>query len=796
MRWEDLVGEDPLLREKGVWRNVDFGAESSGEEEGFEDGRSEVSLGLTDSTGQSSVDEDGGRDAEKLLVDTADHGKLEEVLGAQFWRKIPSVNGVRLETVKKPVTELQAVREVLFMFSGYPTSLFGIEEGRDTVVTASKGYTLKHLSTEAYQILMGEFAEQACGIMSLRSWLKRPQNVPLLQVLQNAISTRLMEVDEYLANMQRRFVAPAEDIVVSLLSVKTEVSKHLRPLNRLSSILKRLDAEPYSHAFRYLELLYDETCTSQMAGDDEIYAFMGNIFFECFDVYLRPIRTWMEEGELAQSDTVFFVTEVAAAVEPASIWQSRFKIRRTYDDSLHAPRFLSASANKIFTTGKSVVVLKYLNQFESLQSSRSTAEPKLDFDTVCNPSELQLAPFAELFDVAFDNWVQSKHHYASSTLRKTLFDACGLHTALEALSHLYFMEDGATAAAFTNSIFDKLDTLDESWNYHFTVTELAQSSFGTISSVNSDCLGASILSIPRRYQGVATCRRSVKTLAAIKLNYHLSWPIQIILTPDTMASYRRIFTFLIQIRRTSHILSRERPSSLLLKSTSVTESALYYSLRTHLLWFTSTLYYYLTSIIIGPGTQRMLGQLEEATDVDSMIEVHAAYIKSVISQSLLGSKLELIHKSILRTLNIGIKLEDAKAMDAVREREQEVRQESGFAALGLRSNRQAPTSFNKKKKSLLTTEEEMAASDEDVGDITVDLSMLSSTYNEDGQEEDYIDKLKRLKTDFDTQLRFTTRGLRGVARAGEAQHARSWDLLAEMLEGSVPGGAANERAWS
>jgi gamma-tubulin complex component 5 len=795
LRLEDLLGEDEMLRDESVWGNVDFGAESSGDEGGFEDGRSEVSVG-TDTTGRSSVEDDVGRHAEGLVVDTADKVELGELLASQFWKKTPSVNGVKLETVKQPITELQAVREVLFMISGLPTSLFGIDPEKPTVVTPSKSYALKHLSTDAFQSLTTDFAAQGSSVMTLRSWMKRPQSVPLLQILQHSVAERVRSFDEYLANIQRRFVAPAEDVVVSILGVKVEVSSRLRPLIRLAGIIEVLDAEQNSHAFRYLELLYDATCTSQMAGDDELYAFVGKIFFECFEVYLRPIRTWMEDGELGKSDTIFFVAEVATSVvEPASVWQSRFKIRRTQDDNLHAPRFLRAAANKIFTTGKSVVILKHLNQFESLQSSRAPAEPRLDFDTVCNPSTLQLAPFPELFDVSFDNWVKSKHHYASSTLRKSLFDACGLHTSLSALSNIYFMEDGATAATFTNSIFDKLDTLDQTWNDHFSVTELAQSSFGSLPPVYSDRLRTSILSIPLKYQDVAICRRSVKTLAAIQINYHLSWPIQIIVTPDTMISYRKIFTLLLQIRRASHILSRERPSSSLQKSTSVSEGALYYSLRTRLLWFASTLYHYLTSLVIVPNTQTMLSQLEGAPDVDSMINVHASYMKSTISQSLLGSKLELIHQSILRILNLGIKLEDAQALNVVREREQGVQREASLSSLGLRPS----TAFNKRNKRtqnpLAQKGKDTTALEEDVREITVDLSILSSNYDREEQEQGYIDKLRQLKSDFDMQLRFVTRGLRGVARAGEAEQSRCWDVLAEMLEGGASGGSS-EKMWA
>jgi gamma-tubulin complex component 5 len=790
LKWRDLVAEDPLLREKSVWKNVDFGAESSEEEDGgFEDSGSEISR-LTDTTNKSSVDDEIDRHPEDLLVDTLDREELERVLQAQFWRKTPSINGVKLETVKTHITELQAIREALFMLSGFPSSLFEMDSAKPAVVKPAKRYALKHASMDAYQQLANDFADQGSALMILRSWAKRPQSVPLLQVLQNSIAERVWAFDASMSKIQQQFVAPTEDIVVSLISVKTEVTSCVRPLVRLSHIIKRLDSEPYSHAFRYLEMLYDETCTSQMAGDDEMYAFMGKIFFECFEVYLRPIRTWMEEGELGKLDKVFFVSEVVGEVEPASVWQSRYKIRKNQNGVLHAPRFLHAAANRISTTGKSVVVLKYLNQFETSQSFRTTLEPRLDFDTVCRPSELQLASFPELFDVAFDAWVQSKHHYASLTLRKTLFDSCGLHTSLDALSYLYFMADGTTAASFTNSIFDKLDTLDESWNDRFTLTELAQSTFGSLSPINPDRLRTSILSLPQKYHDVAKCRRSVQTLGVIEMKYHLTWPIQIILTPATIPSYQRIFTFFLQIRRTSHFLSRQRlvtfrPS----QSNHADEGVLYYALRSRLLWFTSTLYYYLTSLVVEPNTQAMLSQLKEAADVDSMIGVHSSYIKSTVEQALLGSKLELIHKTILKILDLGIKLEDAQAVNAVRERDEEEQRRDmldvSLASLGLHApqkpKQKAPFAFKpQSKKKNMKVEESSEDEDEDEKEIDVDLSILSS--NLDEGEEPYTGTLRKIKRDLDAHLRFVTNGLRGVARAGGAEQARCWDVLAEMLE--------------
>ena len=787
LKWNDLVAEDPLLRDKTVWRNVDFGAESSDGEDGFEGSRSELSA--TDTTSQSSLDDEFNRRPEKYIIDTVNKEEVEELRQAQFWKKTPSVGGVKLETVRKSITELQAIREVLFMFSGLPTTLFEITSEKPKAIVPSKGFALKHASGEAYDKLLTDLANKGSAVLILRSWAKLLQPIPLIQIFQSSIVERINALDAKLSTIHQRFVAIEEDVVVSLLDVQEKIVPYLRPLLRLSGIIERLEAEKYPHAFRYLEMLYDETCTSQMAGDDQMYAFMGKMFFDCFQVYLRPLRTWMEDGELSLGDTVFFVSEGTAGAGPASIWQSRYKIRQTQAGVLHAPRFLQATANKIFTTGKSVVVLKHLNKFTALGSLRHEVEPILDFETVCDLSRLRLAPFPELFDVAFDTWVESKHHLASSRLRTTLFDSCGLHTSLDALTNIYFMADGATAAVFTNSIFDKLDTLDESWNDRFTLTELSHSTFVSISSVSPDRLRTQTLKLPRNIQGVAKCRRSVKTLSAIEFKYRLTWPIQIIVTPSTISSYQRIFTFLFQVRRSSHILSRQRLiDDVLTNTSSADERALYYSIRTRSIWFTQTLYYYLTSLVIEPNSLKMREQLKNSKDVDTMIDVHVTYIKSTVDQALLGNRLELIHKTILKILDLAIKLEDVQAANAAANKETMERKQGvmdmSMASLGLHTSRKR---LEKLARSTANVTND-SSSDEDVDkEIDVDLSLLSSTY-EDRREESYVDKLRKTKADFDRLVRFVASGLRGVARAGGGEEARSWDVLGEMLESGFGSG--------
>ncbi|KAH8805949.1 Spc98 family-domain-containing protein [Xylogone sp. PMI_703] len=783
LQWEDLAADDPLLRESSIWENVDFGTGSSDDEE-FVDHRSEASE-LTETTVSSIVEDPLPRRLEGHLVDTSDRHGLEKLRGAQFWQS-KTKQDASLDLKRRCITELDAIRDIIFMFLGLPSSLFEIVTGDTVEVKTSRLYFLRHVSTDAFHTLLYIFADKGSRILALRLWIKRQQIVPLMQVFQHSIIQRLNLFDRSLSDMQHRLIAPHEDVLVSLLRLQNELEPHAKLLEQLSEITKRLDQEQYAHAFRYLELLYEETCMAQAAGNDTWYEFVGNIFFDCLRIYLRPIRIWMEDGELIKRDGSFFILDTNADTELASIWESRFKLRQTQDGVLHAPKFLHSAAQKIFNTGKSVVMLKFLNKVETLDIPREKVEPSLDFQTVCGQVDKDLIPFAETFASAFDAWIKSKHHFASFNLRKQLFDSWGLQEALGAMTQIYFMSDGAASSTFSNPLFDKLDSLDTTWNDRFTLTELARSAFDGHQSVVSDHLRAHILLTPRRYREVAKCRRTVKTLAIIELKYRLTWPIQIILTPSTARSYQKIFTFLLQIRRSSHMLYRQR----LLKDQSTytssrDESSLHYSLRTRLLWFTQTLYYYITCLVISPNVEKLNKDLVHADDIDAMIEVHRVFIKNSIDQTLLGSRLELIHKTILTILDLSIKLEDARAANEMTQKEAMERQQEmvdiSFASLGLHTPKKKTPEWMSPRRHKARNSIVDSSDDSDDEEADMDMSVLSPGYG-DSKNISYLEKLWSIKSELDRSVRFVTSGLRGVARASGAEESKAWDLLGEMLD--------------
>src|SRR5207247_685054 len=77
------------------------------------------------------------------------------------------------------------------------------------------------------------------------------------------------------------------------------------------------------------------------------------------------------------------------------------------------------------------------------------------------------------------------------------------------------------------------------------------------------------------------------------------------------------------------------------------EHALYYSLRSKLLWFCDSFDAYLTSLVLAPGVTKMRADLRKAADVDAMIAVHSRFLKEMIDEACLGSRLDPIRECIL-----------------------------------------------------------------------------------------------------------------------------------------------------
>lgn len=791
LRWEDIAKEDGWVQDRGLWKNVDF-ADSS-EDEDIQDSQSQA----TDESSDTSLSiATHGRRSAKDLVLPRDHGDaaLETVRKSQEWRHAALPRDESGRPLKIPISELQILREALFMLNGLPSDLFAPD------CTPVAKYQLADISWDTYRALINSFAECGRTLLPLRKFCETTQVIPMVQAFQDSVFQRLRLFDQQISLIQHRFVDITHDTVVSLIALQEELRPHLTPLIALGHVVRQLQDERYAHAFRCLELLYDATCIAQLSGDARTYSFLGAIFFECFRVYTIPIRRWMEEGHLTPGDRTFFVAECVSPVPLHQIWSHKFELRRTTDNQLHAPNFLQSALKKVFNTGKSVVVLKQLGRFRSPRDHPAdrTLEPPLDFESICGSPDLDLVPFSELFSDAFDLWIQGRYFSTAANLQAILFESCGLWSSFDVLQRIYFMSDGSTSEVFASEIFSNLDALNTAWTDRFSLTEIAQEAWSQCPGLEPYRLSATVDPEHVSHDDPYNARSSVRnTLPGVRLSYRLAWPVRLVITADSTVGYQAIFTLLLQIRRVAAILNKLFTSCRSYDETS--EQLTFYSLRSRLIWFTNILQTYLATLVLAPNIERMRGDVRNAEDVDAMIQIHSAFSRRITEEAFLGAKLGPIRECMLDVLDLALKLEDTRRAEEERGPGGEARTNPGYGYLATPHHHGAAGPAGAERTPRLGVyvspkekerEEDntILFGDGDVEDEDFGAQDLARTPSQKQkkqqpqQRQTYAEVLMGIRADFDRHLRFIAGGLRGVARASVDAAAPKWDILAEMLE--------------
>lgn len=732
LKWRDIAREDGWSEDRELWQNVDFSGYSS--DDSYADHDSNVSA-QSENTSSSSI-EARYRKQPTDYVDTVEgDSKLEDIRDGQTWRRGRiAAQGPAQRVI---ITEIQLVREILFMLAGVPNNLFGGqgEPSRDIQVA--------HVSWQTSESILISARNAGQKLTLLRRYVEREQGVPLLQKFQEAIEKRLMTFNENLALLQARLVTLNQDVIVSVLKLFNDLEPHLHPLRCLADIVVQLDKSKDPQPFRHLELLYDSACILQLGGDDSAYRFIGELFFECFAVYLRPIRRWMDNGELIDNDESFFISSSPVKVPWSRIWTDQFTLKMTFGGDLFAPRFLQAAASRIFTTGKSIVVLKMLGKHYTTNQKQPESATQVDFGAISD-----LMPFPEVFRDMFDQWMQSKHHAASATLKRTLFENSKLTAELDVLQHLYLMCDGSRSDHFSNALFNNIDLLNASWHDRFNLTEIAREAFEGL--IEPHRLNVSI-SRDSSFPDVSDVRRTVhQGLPSILISYQLPWLSRIVLSDDSLENYQLVFTFLLQLRRASKVLMKYRLIADGLGHTTV-EQEMYYRLRLKLLWFCNSLQSYLSTLVLGPLVSGFREKIQHDEDIDQILTSHSIFTKRMRDEACLGGKLDPIRQAILDVFDLAIRLQDARRIQCERG--------DGHKEAG-------------PKRHMKTSEEEDESflSEQDRGAMTQDARI------------DFPQELGEIQTNFDRHLKFICGGLRGVARASGSEAASKWDILAEMLE--------------
>ncbi|OAP61471.1 hypothetical protein AYL99_03674 [Fonsecaea erecta] len=773
LTWEEIDADDPIDRQDEIWRLPKY-SDSSSDEDEF----------VTITTPPSPIAVKHHLRKEKnveRLFETPVAQESAMLEAVQFWhRPGPFV----------PVTETQAIREVLFMLTGMPTSIFTITNHG---VRPNARYCLAHLGRTTSGSLLEEAARLGAKINFVRQWLRIPQNPAVMQFIQSAISDIMtsfeMIISEQHATILRRSSPTG---VVSLLQTLQMIERASNSLKAVSAIVPDFVSNDHICA---LNTIYSHLDTAYSCSNSvEVETFLP-IFLSALTLYSKPIDAWLVTGRI-ESTEPFFVFENDSKTRVAStLWHDWFTLAAAKDNLI--PIFLEKFAEKIFTIGKTAAFLHHLGQAtpDSCNRDLGIAAAAMETAHLILSSPL---PFSATFEMILNRHLSALLDTSTTALRQILETSCGLTRFLDALDYLYLAKEGVLLDGIESKMFDRIDRCLEMWNDRFLLSDLLAEAFQ-----DSECVDVDAITVQAQYtssRSMENRRRSVKILAAVSISYHVSWPIANIILPNAMTSYQRVALILNQVRRARSLLESRAyffVQHMPLPFDSLDEQRLARLIYWQLSHFANTLYSHLTSCTVQTFTRSMRELLHSSStrSLDDMIAIHTHYVEALEHACLSSRRIKPLRDALVTILDLSIRFTDLVTSPSTH---LDVRPTSADAHGDFEASSFISARSQRRRRGRRQGADDSSSEDDDTS-----MGEGYSTFILE-QDTSLIQEIIKVRDIFRKHAKFLIAGLRAVARSsssrsaqGQVQVRQGWEvgenfeLLADSLEGVFP---LNKRA--
>ncbi|KAF3088178.1 hypothetical protein TWF569_004853 [Orbilia oligospora] len=744
-------------------------------------------------------------------IELAQYWKRQSILPADLAQNFVSYGLAQNEISELwSIGEVYVIREVIFALYGLAGSLYKFQD--DGSINVLTTYILPTTSPGSLIDILDHFAAKAVILQKLRTFCKSLERRCLLakssptthdaiapaqsfvEAIQSAISEWELDV---LAKVEEQYVHQGKDrkdnAMVSLLQLQRELDPSLEKFSPLYEIIAALErglaegglSEPAARVSFHLELLFKKSCEAESNGRLDIFRFLRGIFLKCLRIYLRPIAKWMELGDLREADGLgaFFIHlasdgdeedegDDSEASQLAKLWRGRYVLDQDERGTIVAPSFIREYGRKIFVVGKSVLFLRRLGEdvagFMGKEVGLKEALDELN-ELTGKEGRRSLVSFNDALLVAMAEWVDKTHRDVSTRLRDILYYECGLWDSLNGMVDVYFMRDGFAMAGFCGTLFERIEK-GMRWDDRFLLTELVQ-------SVYSENRGVEIGRLAVKTRRVEGDKKGVKALGMLDIEYRLTWPLLNIFTVESIAVCKKVWGFLLMIRRSRSALEKMKMGRAGRGKYDKGEKVAY-TVRWRLLTFISLLQAFLVDLVIQPQVESLKKKLEGAEDIDEMIDVQEEHFGRIAELCLVSGRMAPLYQAVVSVMELAVVL--AQSQKGRKKLEVPVVREKRVV------------DFRKSVRKDVDSEDEEVETEDDEDDDD------GSDDDGDGDEDEIADRIRRKKIEKENRKRqmlgrlsaqaqklimFLTTGLRSMARAGV--YPDTVEVLAERLEMGV-----------
>jgi len=639
LTWDEILADDPLEAD-GVWDEVDFRAGSEDEDTTL---LSLASSHTSEDTRSSSIDERSVDVAAQAFVLPIHSDELGSVLHAKQQTNL---------------TEVQLIRETLHMLYGLPTAIYKID-GVDHTIRAQSSIMLESLSKTALSSLLQSFASMGTEIGVLRHYSKVRHDGFLIQTFAAAIDEQLQDFGASIARIENSFVNMNESLVVSLITLESEVRNLVEQFVYLKTVIQVMHGLPTTQSFRLLDELYNHVCMAEIIGDSEGFDRTSRLFSRCLHTYLKPLGTWMDDGDLGLPNVASpFISRDNVGI--SNFWKDRYIQALDEDGLFTGPGFLQSLMPQMFASGKSVAFMRELGLStttpEHVLSEIDRVIPDFSIKHAAD-EQISLIPFPQLLHSRLEAWVSSKHQHTWRTLSQHLQRKGGIMNTVEALEYLYLSKDGSLTNQCASTVFAKLDAGKATWHEPLFLEDLVRSCFANYASVDKRRISITRIN-EAKFIERSRRDRTVKALAIIPAYIAYSFPADIhnIISPKTaMPIHVAISTILLQLHRPISLLSlRSLKHSKTSHHAQQARRYLTLRLRHRLLHTLTTIRSHLLHEAIAPASRTLHSALMSATSIDGLIAAHATYMARLERGCLLSTQVSGVHGAILSLADLGV----------------------------------------------------------------------------------------------------------------------------------------------
>ncbi|CAG2176410.1 unnamed protein product [Oppiella nova] len=387
-----------------------------------------------------------------------------------------------------------------------------------------------------------------------------------------------------------------------------------------------------------LSILHENTIS--LTGNTKAQEFCLSLTRKASESYFEILETWIYEGIIDDPFKEFLVEDKANESDEVILddlfWENRYEVIRS-----RIPVFFERHSDMIMKTGKYLSVIR--------NCGRQISRPHTPEPLIYTTEER----------VYIEN-IESAYKFASKELLHLLVDESDLIGRLKSIKHYFFMDLGDFIVQFMDLAGDELekDIDDIALNRLDSLLELSLRT----SLMNSDAYKDDVriellpdslhsqmsqilnigvnsikdpkeLSIPEPYV--------LKGSEALALDFHVSWPLSLIISRKNITCYQMLFRHLFYCKYVERQLEEVWKGNKIAKRftlNAVTGYGQAFALRQKMLNFVQNLEYYIMLEVIEPTFHQFLEYVQtKVSSVDDMMRSHEDYIQKCLRDAMLTS---------------------------------------------------------------------------------------------------------------------------------------------------------------